>query len=449
MNYLPHLAARVISAPLMVEHARLETILSVIGPRIGVETTGVPPGFKSARDTNSVMVTPTGIAVIQITGTLVKRTGSIDVTSGLLGYSVIEEMLMEAATDPAVGGVLLDIDSPGGEVGGVFDLADLIRETREVKPVYAVADDAFSAAYMLASSADRIYLSKTGGVGSIGVIAVHVDESERNTKEGRKFTTVFAGAHKNDFSLHEPLSDTARNRLQSEVDRIYGLFISTVAHNRCMTEEAVRATEAGLFFGADAIKAGLADRVGTLRDALSDLTATLEMPKKTLIHAAAAPLLSSNQEIPMPDKDKTVGMTTKPKTTQSPEAPPKTADVAEMPKQEAEPTLQPQPSSKPADVVDLDKVRSEKAAQMRQEAEVIVEMCALANMSVLAGEFIAKGMDVNAVRKDLLARRAIEPEIHSHVMPGDGTQVRSTENLEVNPVVVACQRLAKQSATGE
>ena len=79
---------------------------------------------------------------------------------------------------------------------------------------------------------------------------------------------------------------------------------------------------------------------------------------------------------------------------------------------------------------------------MRQQAEAIVELCALANQSALAGEFIAKGLDVAAVRKDLLARRASGPEIHSHVMPGDGTRVRPEENLEANPVVVACQKLA-------
>ncbi len=85
---------------------------------------------------------------------------------------------------------------------------------------------------------------------------------------------------------------------------------------------------------------------------------------------------------------------------------------------------------------------------MRKKAEAVVELCALANQSSLAGEFIAKGMDLAAVRKDLLARRAAGAEIHSQVMPGDGTRVRPEANLESNPVVLACRELAKQSATG-
>ena len=427
MNYLPHLAARIIDAPLMVERVRMETILSVLGPRIGVETSGVAPGFEAGRDSNGLTVTPNGIAMIPIVGTLVKRAGAIDAASGLLSYAAIEEMIMEAATNPAVGGILLDVDSPGGEVGGVFDLADLIREAREDKPIYAITDDAFSAAYLLASAADRIYLSQTGGVGSVGVIAVHVDESERDAKEGRQFTTVFAGAHKNDFSRHEPLSDATKGRLQSEVDRIYGMFVGTVAKNRKMTEQSVRATEAGLFFGSDAIKVGLADRVGTLRDALADLVTVLETPNKTIIHAAVTPLVSKNEEIAMETKDP---------------ADDKTAEVVNIPEKKPQ---TPQPtSSGSAEVIDLDKVRAEKATQMRAEASTIVELCALANQPAMAGEFIAKGMDVDTVRKELLSLRANGEEIHSHVLPGDGTQVKPEGNLESNPVVNACQRMAQQ-----
>ena len=96
---------------------------------------------------------------------------------------------------------------------------------------------------------------------------MHVDVSEQDAKEGRRFTTVFAGVRKNDFSSHEPLSDGARSNLQKEVDRLYGMFTGVVASNRNLTEAAIRTTEAGLFFGANAIQAGLADRIGTLREA--------------------------------------------------------------------------------------------------------------------------------------------------------------------------------------
>ena len=101
-----------------------------------------------------------------------------------------------------------------------------------------------------------------------------------------------------------------------------------------------------------------------------------------------------------------------------------------------------------AKTIDLDKVRAEKEAQLRGEAQAIVDLCSLADMPNLAGGFIAKGMDAQAVRKELLARRASGPEVQSHVMPGDGTRMKPQANLNANPVMTACKRMAEQHATG-
>ena len=102
------------------------------------------------------------------------------------------------------------------------------------------------------------------------------------------------------------------------------------------------------------------------------------------------------------------------------------------------------PPQQAAEVIDLDKVRSEKDAQMRQEAGAIVDLCALAGMPDLAGGFIAQGMDAASVRKDLMARRASGPDVQSHVMPGDGTRIQPSQNLESNPVVASCRKIAQQ-----
>ncbi|MBF0213045.1 MAG: S49 family peptidase [Magnetococcales bacterium] len=290
MKILPHLASRVIGAPLMVERARMETILSVIGPRVGVDVSGAIPGMLIPATSKPEITVPYGkIAVVPIHGTLVKRVGQVEAASGLMSYAMIEEMFMEAATDPSVAAIIMDIDSPGGEVGGAFDLASTIVEARKIKPVWAVADNAFSAAYLLASAAERIYLPQTAGVGSIGVIAVHVDESVRDAQEGLTYSTVFAGERKNDMSSHAPLSDSAHATLQAEVDRIYGMFTSAVAVNRGMDPGAVKATEAGIFFGSNAVDVGLADQIGTLSTALAELYAMtnqqeqkMEQPPKTV-----------------------------------------------------------------------------------------------------------------------------------------------------------------------
>ena len=419
---LPHLAARILGTPLMVDRARLETILSVVGSRIGIDPTGMPPGFEEDANASRSIITPNGIAIVPIHGTLVKRAGAIEAASGLLSYAVVEEMILDAATDPEVKAILMDIDSPGGEVGGVFDLATLIREAGEEKPVWALADNAFSAAYLIASAAHRIILPQTAGIGSVGVIAVHVDESKRDAKEGRQYTTVFAGANKNDFSSHAPLSDDAQARLQKEVERLYGMFVGAIVEGRNMSEAAVRATEAGLFFGADAMNAGLADQVGTIRDALADLTTAMEPQRKTLFQRAVQPPDPPHMEINMPMNEK---------------------QAADKPV-----ATPPEPKTTTAETIDLDKVRAEKEAQLRGEAQAIVDLCTLADMPNLAGGFIAKGMDAQAVRKELLARRASGPEVQSHVMPGDGTRMKPQAHLNANPVMTACKRMAEQHATG-
>ena len=121
-----------------------------------------------------------------------------------------------------------------------------------------------SAAYAIASTADRLYVTRTGEVGSIGVVAVHVDESGADAKAGLAWTFVFAGEQKVDGNAHEPLSERARSTIQADVDRLYAEFCALVAANRGLTVEAVRGTNAAVYRGELAIRAGLADRLGTL-----------------------------------------------------------------------------------------------------------------------------------------------------------------------------------------
>jgi ClpP class serine protease len=184
-------------------------------------------------------------------------------------------------TDPMVRGIILDMDSPGGEVGGLFDLVDRIGALRLAtgKPLWAAANEcALSAAYAIASTADRIYVTRTGEVGSIGVVAAHVDESSADAKAGLAWSFIFAGDRKIDGNSHGPLSERARADVQVDVDRLYTEFCALVAANRGLAPEAVRATEAAIYRGDLAIKAGLADRLGTLDMALADMAAEFKQP---------------------------------------------------------------------------------------------------------------------------------------------------------------------------
>ena len=262
MNLLPHMAARLFGAPLMIHRPKLEVILAVLGPRIGLAHSAVPANPITSR---TAPTGATGIAVLPIYGTLVRRTVGLEAESGMASYQELATMLDTAVADPNVAAILLDIDSAGGESGGVFDLADRVAAAAKRKPVWALANDmAFSAAYAIGSAASRFIVTRTGGVGSIGVIAMHADQSVKDAKDGVRYTTVFAGARKNDLNPHEPISDEAHAFLKNEVERVYGLFVETVSRNRGVSADAVRATEASIYYGADAVAAGLADAVGTL-----------------------------------------------------------------------------------------------------------------------------------------------------------------------------------------
>jgi signal peptide peptidase SppA len=307
MNLLPHLAARLFGAPLLIHRPKLDVILSVLGSRVGLADLTAPTGFTSP-DRNAAQADTgpgqPGIAVIPIYGTLVRRTQGLEAQSGLTSYAGIAMALETALADPSVAAILLDIDSPGGESSGVFDLADRIRAATAIKPVWAVANDmAFSAAYALASAASRLIVSRTGGVGSIGVIAMHVDQSVKDQQDGIAYTAVFAGDRKNDLNPHAPISGEAHSFLLGEVNRIYDLFATTVAKHRGMGVNTIKGTQAALYFGADAVASGLADDVGTLDDALLQINSMLTPPVPSLSR------LLASQTLPETSPEKEISMT--------------------------------------------------------------------------------------------------------------------------------------------
>lgn len=213
-----------------------------------------------------------GMATIPVHGVLTKRAGLLD---GVLGNTSYEQIYMQFASaldDDSVHTILFDMDSPGGETGGLFDLCDTIYNMRGVKPMYAVAnDDCFSAAYAIASSCDKLYVSRTGGVGSIGVIAHHMDQSDYDAKQGVTYKTIYAGARKNDGNPHEAPTEASLQSLHSEVNRIYDMFVHLVARNRGLSTQAIRDTEAAVYFGEASIQQGLADELMTKRNIVQQI----------------------------------------------------------------------------------------------------------------------------------------------------------------------------------
>lgn len=212
------------------------------------------------------------IAVINVTGGLVNRPMPGPSGGGPVSYAALRDVLDEVISDDSIDAVVLRLDSPGGMAAGCFDLVDRVFAARGTKPIHALVDDcAYSAAYALASACDDIWVSRTGGVGSIGVVGFHYDWSGNNTQMGLKVTPIYGGERKIDLNPNFPMSEEARAAAQAEIDMLYGLFVTTVARNRGMDEAAVRATEAGTFRGAGAVSAGFATKLGTWDDLVAHL----------------------------------------------------------------------------------------------------------------------------------------------------------------------------------
>jgi signal peptide peptidase SppA len=402
MNLLPHMAARLFGAPLMIHRPKLEVILAVLGPRIGLAQSAVPANAIPLR---SAPAGATGIAVLPIYGTLVRRTVGLEAESGMASYQELATMLDTAVADPNVAAILLDIDSAGGESGGVFDLADRVAAAAKRKPVWALANDmAFSAAYAIGSAASRFVVTRTGGVGSIGVIAMHADQSVKDAKDGVRYTTVFAGARKNDLNPHEPISDEAHAFLKNEVERVYGLFVETVSRNRGVSADAVRATEASIYYGADAVAAGLADAVGTFDDVLAEFTESLSQSLVLPMSAAAQGISSQLRlETFMNEPGTPVG------------------DGAGADPDRANP-------APPTPLMTID------------DAQEVAELCALAGCPERTAAYLAARTMPTKVRSQLLHARADSPEITSRIVP-DATH-STPQSLNENPLVMAARARA-------
>jgi signal peptide peptidase SppA len=210
------------------------------------------------------------VAVVPVLGLLTQRGGVIN-SVRTQSVAVLAATVSQLSRDEGVSAIVLDVDSPGGEVFGVPEAAAAIRAARAAKPIVAVANsEAGSAAYYLASQATELVVTPSGLVGSIGVFAAHEDKSKALEQEGRKVTLISAGKYKTEGNPFEPLGDEARAARQVQVDRYYGMFVQDVARGRGVNMDRVRnGFGEGRMVGAkDAVEQGMADHVGTLQDGI-------------------------------------------------------------------------------------------------------------------------------------------------------------------------------------
>lgn len=214
------------------------------------------------------------VAVLSLAGTIVPRADMVAEASGATSMERLSSMFSAALNDAKISAILLDVDSPGGQVGGVAELSNLIYEARGKKPIVAVANYMMaSAAYWVGSAADDLVVSPSAQVGSIGVFTAHVDMSRAMESEGVAITLISQGKYKTEGNPYEPLGEAAKVAIQAQVDAVYANFVRDVARNRDVSVDAVRTGfgEGRLVGAEQAVSLGMADRVGTYIAELKNL----------------------------------------------------------------------------------------------------------------------------------------------------------------------------------
>lgn len=222
------------------------------------------------------------MAHIPVIGTMMRSWGT-QPWSGATGYDGVKQRVLAAQNDPDVDGIWMPIDSNGGQVAGCFDCVDFVRSMNQKnggKPIFAIANEAaYSAAYAIASAADHLYVPRTGGVGSVGVITLHADMSKAYEKAGMKVTVIRSGTQKARGNPYEPLDEETLAEIQAEIDEMRELFIETVAAGRKgLSAKKIRESEARTYMGKHGVELGFADAVMSEDQAYVD--AHLRMRRK-------------------------------------------------------------------------------------------------------------------------------------------------------------------------
>lgn len=301
LRNLPHIASMAFNEPLLLEPAYARVFFCALAGQLGITrltdtVSGVTLGAEQMAEplalfgddedmgpkpARSYQVT-NGIAVLPVSGTLVSKTRALQPYSGMTGYNGIIARLQQAISDPGVDGILLDMDTPGGMVAGAFDCADIIARMRDIKPIWALANDMnCSAGQLIASAASRRLVTQTARTGSIGVMMAHSNYGAALKTSGVEVTLIYSGEHKVDGNLYEKLPKEVRADFQARIDATRQMFAEKVAGYTGMSVQAVLDTEAAVFSGQESVDNGLAEQLVNNMDALNVMRDAIN--KRTMI----------------------------------------------------------------------------------------------------------------------------------------------------------------------
>ncbi len=321
-----------------------------------------------------------GIGVLSIRGPLLQNSYWHD-------YTDIREAFDHLLQDGSARAIVLDIDSPGGDVHSELNqLAAAILAARSEKPIHAIANEsATSAAYFLASAAEKVHVTGSlSAVGSIGVIAMHRDRSEMLKQQGIAITEIVSGRHKNELSPNKPLSRSGREAIERVVELAFVDFAQAVSDSRGLAVDEIRSQEAAVFVGQDAINAGLADGLSTLDELVERLAEEARAGSGAFSTASATSADAEHQ-----DREE--------------------SQMAESTDTSAESTGA-QAGTEGADVVNIEDARTQARRDQQEEdgarAEAIEQVCQLSGCPERAMSFYREGLSESAVRARILEDRA-------------------------------------------
>lgn len=258
-------------------------------------------GAPMQRKEQGYQVLDGGVAVVPVDGVIAKKMNLFSRISGGASTQMIERDVREAVNDPMVRAIILDTDSPGGTVSGTQEAARAIHEMAQAtdKPVVAFASGMMaSAAYWIGAAADQIFVaSDTTAVGSIGVVATHVDVSGVESKQGIKTTEIYSGRYKRIASQHGPLTDEGRASMQATTDYLYSVFVADVATFLGVSQDRVLSDMADgrVFLGRQALDAGLVHGMMSFEQLVNAL-ASGEMTRRRKVVGAGAALTVGEKE---------------------------------------------------------------------------------------------------------------------------------------------------------
>lgn len=265
------LLQRALSTPWAIEREKLHDIVEFLSAKAAGDLVADAQFFEEEAAAHEPTTRGT-TRIIPMHGTIAMRGSRMARSSGLVSAEAVGQELDHAAADRTVGQIILDIDSPGGAVVGIEELAAKVRAATESKRVIAYANATVaSAAYWVATQADEIVATPSARLGSIGVIGMHQDMSGALQKRGVAVTIIKAGKHKGEGNPFGPLSDEDRDAFQARVDHAYEQFIDAVAQGRGVKADDVRNGfgQGRIVLAREAVRLGMADRIATYEELLS------------------------------------------------------------------------------------------------------------------------------------------------------------------------------------